>query len=116
MPHRVERINHLFRQEISDLIQREIKDPRMGGLVSITEVKVSPDLTFAKVFVSHMGTEEEKKQVLQTLNAASGFLRRELLKRTTLRHVPELHFEWDTSIERGARVLELLDKVKEKGD
>jgi ribosome-binding factor A len=116
MPHRVERINHLFRQEISDLIQREIKDPRLGGLISVTEVTVSPDLTFAKVFISCLGTEEEKKQTLKILNAASGFMRRELLKRTTLRHIPELRFEWDTSIEKGARVMELLEKVKEEGD
>jgi ribosome-binding factor A len=116
MPHRVERINHLFRQEISDLIQREIKDPRVGSLVSVTEVDVSPDLTFAKVFVSCLGTEEEKKQTLKILNAASGFMRRELLKRTTLRHIPELRFDWDTSIEKGARVMELLEKVKEEGD
>jgi ribosome-binding factor A len=111
MVHRIERVNQLIRQEISELLRREVKDPRLDNLVSITQVDTSADLKYAKVFVSRMVSEEEKTEILNTLIAASGFLHNELIKRLTLRHVPELDFRWDDSIEKGARILELIDKV-----
>ncbi|MBI2829744.1 MAG: 30S ribosome-binding factor RbfA [Chloroflexi bacterium] len=114
MTYRIERVNHLLRQQLSELLQHNIKDPRLSTFVAITEVAISPDLKYAKVYVSHLGSEDEKQNTIQALNAASGYLRKELAKNTRLRRIPELKFEWDTSIERGARVLELLDKVKEK--
>jgi ribosome-binding factor A len=116
MAHRIERVNRLIRQEISELLQRQIKDPRLGGLVSITEVVTSPDLKYAKVFVSGMCDEEERKETLSGLAAASGFLRNELARRLRLRHIPELDFRWDDSIERGAHILELIDRVSHDGD
>jgi ribosome-binding factor A len=116
MAHRIERVNRLIRQEISELLQRQIKDPRLGGLVSITEVATSPDLKYAKVFVSGMCDEEERKETLSGLAAASGFLRNELARRLRLRHIPELDFRWDDSIERGAHILELIDRVSHDGD
>ena len=116
MTHRIERVNHLIRQEISELLQREVKDPRLGGLVSINEVVTSPDLKYAKVFVSCICSDEEKKEILSTLVAAAGFLRNELKKRLRLRHVPELDFRWDDSIEKGAHLLELIDRVTQTGD
>lgn len=116
MTHRIERVNHLIRQEISLLLQRQVKDPRLGGLVSVTEVVTSPDLKYAKVFISRLGSEEEKKETLGALVAASGFLRNELAKRLRLRHIPELDFRWDTSIEQGAHILELIDQVTKAGD
>lgn len=111
MPHRVERVNSLIRQEISELLQREIKDPRLSSLISITEVSTSPDLKFAKVFVSRLGGEEEKKETLEALVSACGYIRRELAKRMNMRSVPELSFHWDDSIERGDRLLRLMDEV-----
>ena len=111
MAHRIERINSLMRQVISELLQREMKDPRLSAMVSITEVCTSPDLKYAKVFVSHIGTEEERKETLHILSAASGFLRSELAKRLKLRRVPELSFAWDNSIERGDHILRLIDEV-----
>ncbi|MBI2907249.1 MAG: 30S ribosome-binding factor RbfA [Chloroflexi bacterium] len=111
MTRRTERLNELIRSEISDLILREIKDPRLSGLLTITQVDISVDLRHAKVFVSIMGTEEEKKEALRGLEAASGFFRRQLRDRLTLRRIPELSFHRDDSIERGGRVLELLREV-----
>ena len=110
MTRRTLRVNDLLRTEISDLV-RQAKDPRLGHLVSITEVETSPDLRHAKVFISIMGTSEEKDEVLRGLSAASGFFRHELGMRLTLRRVPELTFHLDDSIERGSRVLQLLDQL-----
>ncbi len=113
MSRRTERINDLLREEISDLLRRELKDPRIGGLVSITEVDVSPDLYHAKVFVSVMGTDEEKSSTLQALTAAAHFLQRELRRRLTIRRMPKLEFFADNSLEHGARILSLLDQTRE---
>ncbi len=111
MTHRIERVNSLIRQEISELLQRQVKDPRLGSLVAITDVSTSPDLRHAKIFVSRIGSEEEKQETLSVLTAASGFFRNELAKRLRLRHTPELSFQWDDSIERGDYLLQLIDEV-----
>ncbi len=111
MAHRVERVNSLLRQEISELLQRQVKDPRLGSLVTITAVSTSPDLRHAKVSVSRIGSEKEKQETLSVLAAASGFFRNELAKRLRLRHIPELSFQWDDSIERGEHLLQLIDRV-----
>ena len=111
MSHRIERVNNLIRQEVSELLQRQVKDPRLGSFVTVTEVSTSPDLKYARIFVSRIGDEGEKQETLNGLAAASGFLRSELAKRLELRRVPELRFQWDNSIERGAHLLTLIDKV-----
>jgi ribosome-binding factor A len=111
MAHRIQRVNSLIRQEISELLQRQVKDPRLGNFVAVTEVSLSPDLRYAKVFVSCIGSEEEKQTTLSGLIAASGFLRNQLAKRLRLRRIPELSFHWDDSIERGAHLLQLIDEV-----
>jgi len=111
MAHRIQRVNSLIRQEISELLQRQVKDPRLGNFVAVTEVSLSPDLRYAKVFVSCIGSEEEKQTTLSGLIAASGFLRNQLAKRLRLRRIPELNFHWDDSIERGAHLLQLIDEV-----
>lgn len=113
MSRRTERINELMRAEISDLLLREVKDPRLSGLVTITEVDVSPDLWRAKVYVSVLGTDEDKSSTFRGLEAASRFLQRELRKRLSIRRTPELEFIPDDSIERGARILELMHKARE---
>ncbi len=118
MTHRIEQVNKLLRREISDLLQRQVKDPRLGNFVAINEVSTSSDLRHAKVFVSYIGDKEEKEEkeeILSVLAGASGFFRSELSKRLKLRRIPELGFYWDDSIERGARLLELIDKVSEGG-
>ncbi len=113
MTRRTERINSLLREEISDLLRRGMKDPRIGGLVTITEVDVSPDLRQAKVYVSVLGTEEEKLATFQGLKAAARFLQRELRRRLTIRRTPELTFMQDESLEEGARMLRLLQETRE---
>lgn len=108
---RLQRVNDLIRKEISEVLRREVRDPRLNGLISVTEVVTSPDLRHARVYISIMGSEEEKRQAEKGLVAASGFLRRELGERLSLRYTPELSFERDESIERGSRLLELIKEV-----
>ena len=116
MAHRIERVNSLIRQEISQLLQRQVKDPRLGNFITVTEVSTSPDLKHAKVFVSHLGSEEEKRETLSTLASASGFFRRELARRLKLRYIPELSFQWDDSIKRGDHLLQMIDRVGSEKD
>jgi ribosome-binding factor A len=111
MSRRLDRVNQLLRQEIADLLTRELKDPRLGVMVSITGVETSPDLRTAKVFVSIYGSETESEQALEALRGAAGFLRRELSARLRMKQVPVLVFERDRSIERGARIAQLLREV-----
>jgi ribosome-binding factor A len=111
MSHRIERVSSLMRHEISGLLQRQVKDPRLSQFVAVTDVSISADLKYARVFVSSMGSEEEKKTMLKGLGAASNFLRTQLAKRLRLRRIPELSFEWDDSIERGDHLLQMMDKL-----
>ena len=111
MARRIKRVNTLIRQEISELLQRQVKDPRLGTFVAVTEVATSADLRYARIFVSRICNEAEKEETLSALTSASGFLRRELAGRLRLRHIPELSFEWDNSIEQGAHLQELIDRV-----
>ena len=111
MSHRIERVNSLIRQEISELLQQQVKDPRLDNFVAVTEVITSHDMKHARVFVSSIGAEEEKQKILRALGSASSFFRRELSRRLKLRYTPELSFEWDNSIERGDRLLRLIDEV-----
>lgn len=112
MTRRSERVNELLREEISTIVQRQLKDPRLGGLISITAVEASPDFRHARVFVSVMGTDEQRTGTLTALNAAAGFMRHELRGRLeSLRYVPELAFKLDNSIERGAQLSALLNQV-----
>ena len=108
---RIARVNDLIREEISSMLMRDIKDPRISGLLSVTEVQTSADLKHARVFISVMGSEDEKKRVEEGLAAATGFLRRGLGERLSLRYTPELNFKRDDSIERGSRLLSLIEEV-----
>ena len=114
MTRRTERLGNLIRQEISQLLQDGIKDPRLGSLISVTKVIISPDLRNAKVLVSILGNDAEKTEVLKGFTSASGFFRRELAHSLTIRRVPELSFQIDNSIEEGAKVLRLLDTLTDK--
>jgi ribosome-binding factor A len=111
MSHRIERVNMLIRREISDLIQHHIKDPRLDEFVTVTDVRTSPDLKYARIFVSSISGQQEQARILNVLNSAGGFLRSELAKKIRLRQTPELNFQWDNSIEQGDRILRLLDQV-----
>ena len=114
MSHRIEQVNNLLRQEISGVLQRQIKDPRLGTFLAVTEVSTSPDLRHARVFVSRLGDETDRQEILKALGTASGFLRKELAHRLRLRRIPELNFCWDDSIEQGDRILKLINQVSEE--
>lgn len=108
---RQEQLSDVIAEELSDLIQHRMKDPRIG-FASITEVEVSADLRHAKVFVSVMGTPEEQRATMNGLEHAAGFLRHELAQRLSIRYTPEILFRLDESIARGMRVLELLHEIQ----
>lgn len=114
MSRRTERLNEQFREEISDLLLRQVKDPRLGVFITVTQVSVSPDLSHARVFVSVMGSAEEKQGALQGLDAAAAFIRHEMRQRLSLRRTPRLSFRHDDSMEQGAHILDLLDEVGEQ--
>lgn len=109
-PARIARLRELLKQETSAILQRDLRDPRVG-FVSVTDVELSPDLRYAKIFVSIMGDAETKARTMDGLVSAQGFIRTELARRIRLRHMPEVAFRIDESIERGARVTRLLREV-----
>ena len=111
---RIAKVDSLLQSEISDIIRREIKDPRIG-FVSIISVDVSKDLHVAKVFVSMYGDEESRKKTLDGLISASGFIHNELRKRLRIKFIPEIVFKIDTSIEYGVHISKVIEELKEKG-
>ena len=108
---RQEQLSDVIAEELSDLIRTRMKDPRIG-FASITDVEVSADLRHAKVFVSVLGTAEEQRVTLQGLEHATGFLRHELAQRLNIRYTPEILFKLDQSIERGTRILQLINEIE----
>lgn len=109
---RVARVAELIKREVSQLLMYEIRDERVGaGMVSVTDVEVSGDLQHAKIFVSIYSTDEVRRSTMAGLKAASGFVRRELGQRIRLRRTPEVVFIEDRSLERGSRVLSLLNQI-----
>ncbi|HEY5585576.1 MAG TPA: 30S ribosome-binding factor RbfA [Ruminiclostridium sp.] len=114
MADRIVRISEEVKKEISNIIQNEIKDPRLPTMVSIIACEVSKDLSHAKVYVSVLGDADEKKNAMKALKSASGFIRRLLGHRVQLRATPEIHFELDTSIEHGIHINKLIDDAKKE--
>jgi ribosome-binding factor A len=112
MSNRPERVAQLMRREIAEVLMRRLRDPRVTGMVSVTDVEVTHDLSSARIFVSIMPDGPERKRALDALQSAAGYIRHELAPRLGLREVPELRFVLDTSIERGARVDELLRRIE----
>lgn len=110
---RTGRVGEQIKKELSQLIQTEIKDPRIG-FITVTGVDVTNDLSQAKVYLSVLGDDEQKADTLKGLEKASGFLRSELGKRIRLRHVPELIFKFDESIAYGSRIEKLLNEIGER--
>jgi len=108
---RIERVQKLLRSEISSILLRKLKDPRVG-MVTITEVDASPDLKTAQVFFSVLKEDESEAEALAGLKSAAGFIRSELMRVLHLRPMPVLEFDLDASLARGARTLDLLDQVR----
>jgi ribosome-binding factor A len=112
MSRRVDRINGLLRQELSQLLSRQTKDPRINGVITITQVKTSADLRNARVYVSVMGDADAKRQALAGIESAATFLRHELRDRLSLRYVPFMKFELDESMENANALLRMIDQLK----
>lgn len=110
--HRSGRINEEIKRELSDIIRNNIRDPRLTAMVSVTNVEVTKDLRYAKVFVSVFGKEDEKKETISALKSSSGFLRREIGHRVNLRYTPEIIIELDNTIEHGMHINALLESIK----
>ena len=104
------RINEAVREELSSII-RNLKDPRIAPMTSVTSAIVATDLKTCKVYISVLGSEEEQQETMRGLKSAEGFIRRELARGLNLRNTPELTFVLDRSIERGIRMSKLIDEV-----
>ena len=111
---RLNRIDEEYRKELSQIIDRELKNPNITGMISVTKVKVTNDLKYAKVYVSILNSKNIK-DTLAGLKKSSGFIRSELAKRVNLRNTPELIFELDESLEYGARIYSILKEIMPKG-
>ena len=112
MSQRTDRLDSQIRQELMDLLQREMKDPRLG-FATITRVETARDLGHARVWVSVLGTEVERERTMEALRVATPWLRRRLGERLSLRHVPDLTVRHDDSIASGDRVLRLINELSE---
>jgi ribosome-binding factor A len=106
---RQKRVADRIRLELSDLLLRDVRDPRLS-MITITDVTIDRELAFAEVYVNAMG-EETKSEVMQALDHAKGYFRSEIGARIRLRRTPELRFHWDPSLEYGERISKLLDSI-----
>ena len=109
---RQQRVQELLVHEISDIVRREVKDPRVG-FVTITDAHVTPDLRQARVFFTVLGEPEQQEATGKALNRAAGFIRGEFGRRAQLRYVPELRFEFDQAPARGMRISQILEQVRQ---
>ena len=112
MTARTDQLDQLLRQEIAEIVTREVADPRIG-FATITDVETSPDLRHAQVWVSVIGQPKERDTTIEALGRAMPFVRRELGHRLRLKRIPELHVRLDDTAERGTRVLRLLHELEE---
>lgn len=108
---RTDRISEEIKKELSDLIRNHIKDPRLPEFVSVTAVRVSKDLRYARVYISVLGDDEKKKGAIAALSSAAGFIRHEIGQRINIRFTPEMSFHLDDSIEKGLYVSRLIDET-----
>lgn len=109
------RVAEEIKREVSAIVANEVKDPRLG-MLSITDVDVSRDLSFAKIYFSLLGSEEERANTLEGLDRAKGFIRSELAKRIRVRHIPEISFHFDPSLEYGFKMNALLRTLQSGED
>lgn len=108
---RIDRVRKTLMKELSDILLKGVKDPRIEGVVSITDIELPSDFSQAKVYISVYGSEEQKKQVMEALRDNAPKMRKEVGKRIRLRNTPELHFYPDSSIERGSKVTDIINKI-----
>jgi ribosome-binding factor A len=112
---RPERVAELMKREVAEILAHRMRDPRIGPGVSVTDVEITRDLAFARVYVGVLAEGAERERILAALGRAAGFVRHELAPRLGLREVPEIRFQHDTALERGLRVDEILRRL-ERGE
>lgn len=105
-----DRMNERIRIVLSELLLREVSDPRLQG-VTVTEVRLDGEMMYATIYVNALGDENRQVSVMEGLERAKGFLRREIGQRIHTRNTPELHFHWDTTLEHGERINQILDNL-----
>jgi len=108
---RTDRLSEEIKKELSDLIRYQLKDPRLPDLVSVTAVRVTKDLRYAKVYISVFGDDDKKNGAIAALRSASGFIRHEIGQKLKIRYVPEFSFILDDSIEKGIYISKLIDET-----
>ena len=109
---RVKRLNSLLREVISEVLQKDVKNPHIAKLTTITDVEMTADGRYAKVFITVMGTKEEEKATLDALNQAAGFISVNAAKKVVLRYFPTLEFKLDTSLEKHMKIDKILTDIK----
>ena len=110
--HRKDRIEEEVKKEVARMLQDEIKDPRIRGLISVTHVNMTKDYRKAQIFVSCLAENQDKQKAIKGLSGANGFVRSELAKRLSLRFMPEIEFKLDNSIEDGVRISKLISEIE----
>jgi ribosome-binding factor A len=112
---RFRRVAEEIKKEVSDILQTELKDPRIVKMTSVTDVETTRDINYAKIFVSIYGDKDEQETILKVLNKAAGFIRSEIGKRIRIRHTPEIEFHLDRSMEYGAHIESVLKGLEPEG-
>lgn len=115
LSYRPQRVAELIKIEVSQIIREELKDPRINQVISITTVRVTNDLKHAKIFISVLGSQKDKESLIKGLDAATGFVKKELAKRIKMRFIPDIQFQLDNSIEYGFEISKILKDIN-KGD
>jgi ribosome-binding factor A len=108
-------VEELLVQEVSDIIRREMRDPRLG-LLTLTGAEVTPDLRHARIFFTVIEGKADRDETAEILNRAAGFVRREFANRAQMKYVPDIRFAYDSSVARGARISELLEQVRQQDE
>ncbi|MDR3624004.1 MAG: 30S ribosome-binding factor RbfA [Chlamydiales bacterium] len=109
---RTDKLNSLLQEVISEVIRQDVRNPHVHPLVAVTKVEITSDLSYAKVFISIIGTDEEKAKTVQALQSAAGFIAIHASKKIVLRHFPELTFKVDDSVEKQIRIDSVIHKIK----
>lgn len=111
---RTVRLNSLLKEVISDVIRTHVKNPSLSGIITVTRVEITNDLHYAKVFISVIGSEEQKKETMEALRSAAGFIAVNASKMVVMRYFPELHFVFDDSVEKQIRIETLLKEIRDE--
>lgn len=111
---RTDRLNSLLKEVISEVIRRDVRNPHVGELITVTRVEITKDLHYAKVYISVIGTEQQKAETLKALQSAAGFIAVQASHKVVMRYFPELTFKLDDSVEKHMRIEELLHKINQE--